>query len=139
MNMMTAISTDAASPAPLPSSLGSGKTPTLCKREPVKTVKVHEREKLAEAFRDLESDVCDLARMALLAERQLQRAIGDLRYENGVCVEVPDTEDVELAMLAASLLTEKVRDLKREWYRRFDAAIPISSGRTGPNPPIGRS
>lgn len=60
--------------------------------------------------------------LALLAKRQLQRAIGDLKYENEVCVEVPDTEDAELAILTVSLLTEQVRELKREWYRRFDTA-----------------
>jgi len=102
MNMMTAISSDAASRLPAPSQVDKN---------------------LAQAFRDLESDVCDLTRMALLAERQLQRAIGDLRYEDGVCVEVPDTDDAELATLAVSLLSEKVRELKREWYRRFDEAV----------------
>lgn len=102
MNMISAISTVTASPLPVPSSADKN---------------------LAQAFRDLESDVCDLARMALLAERQLHRAIGDLRYEDGICVEVPDTDDAELATLAVSLLSEKVRELKREWYRRFDLAV----------------
>lgn len=58
--------------------------------------------------------------MARLAEIQLQKAIGDLRYENGICVEVPDTE--ELATFAVSLLTEKVRELEMEWYRLFNEA-----------------
>lgn len=105
MNMMAAILTDSASPVHLP-------------RQVEQT-----REKLAQAFRDLEPSVCDLTRLALLAERQLQRAIGDLEYENEICVEIPDTEDAELAMLAVSILAEKVRELKREWYRRFDMTI----------------
>jgi hypothetical protein len=61
--------------------------------------------------------------MARLAELQLHKAIGDLRYEDGICIEVPGTEDVELATLAVSLLTEKVRELKREWYRLHDGAV----------------
>lgn len=60
--------------------------------------------------------------MARLAEIQLQKAIGDLRYEDGICVEVPDTEDAELATFAVSLLTEKVRELEMEWYRLFNEA-----------------
>ncbi|WP_063686011.1 hypothetical protein [Bradyrhizobium stylosanthis] len=105
MNIMTAISTSDASPLPPPSQADKN---------------------LAQAFRDLEPDLCDLAQMALLAERQLHRAIGDLKYENEVCVEVPDTEDAELAMLAVSLLAEKVRELKREWYRLHGGAAEAS-------------
>lgn len=108
MNMMAAISTDPASTRRLP-------------RQVEQT-----REQLAQAFRDLEPSVCDLTRLALLAERQLHRAIGDLKHENEICVEVPDTEDAELATLAVSLLAEKVRELKREWYRRFDTATEVA-------------
>ena len=36
---------------------------------------------------------------------------------------MPDTEDAGLATLAVSLLSEKVRELKREWYRRFDQTV----------------
>lgn len=81
---------------------------------------------LARAFRALEPEVCDLTRMARLAELQLHKAIGDLEYEDGICVEAPDTEDAELATFAVSLLAEKVQGLKRDWYRLHDEVVEVA-------------
>ncbi|KRQ03330.1 hypothetical protein AOQ71_31905 [Bradyrhizobium manausense] len=105
-------------------------------RDQMELLKAREGEGLAQAFRGLESDICDLTRMARLAELQLQKAIGDLRYENGICVEAPDTEDAELATFAVSLLTEKVRELEGEWYRLFNEGV--AAARNGGPPVAGR-
>lgn len=99
------------------------KPSTACERDPIEIRKANRRAGLAQAFLALEPDVCDLARMARLAELQLQKAIGDLRHEDGICVEVPDTENAEIATFAVSLLAEKVQGLKREWYRLHEEAV----------------
>jgi hypothetical protein len=41
---------------------------------------------------DLESEIRDLTRMALLADQQVFRAIGNLQCKNGRYVELPDME-----------------------------------------------
>lgn len=88
----------------------------------LQSLKTHEREGFARAFCGLESEVCDLTRMARLAQLQVHEAIGELRYEDGTCVESPNTESTELATFAVSMLTEKVQGL-REWYRLFNEAV----------------
>ncbi|MGY4509300.1 hypothetical protein [Bradyrhizobium sp. USDA 3650] len=87
------------------------KPPAPYESDQLESLKTHERQGFARAFCDLESNVCDLTRMARLAQLQVHEAIGELKYEDGTCVEVPDTESVGLAMFAVSLLTEKVREL----------------------------
>jgi hypothetical protein len=82
-----------------------------------------EREYFAKAFTGLEGDVCDLTRMARLAQLQLHEAIGELRYEDGKCVEMPDEENVDLAIFTVSLLNDKVKELKETWYRLFNDAV----------------
>jgi hypothetical protein len=99
------------------------KLPAPYETDQLQSLKTHEREGFARAFCDLESDVCDLTRMARLAQLQVHEPIGELKYEEGTCVEVPDTERVGLATFAVSLLTEKVRELERKWYRRFNGAV----------------
>lgn len=99
------------------------RSPSARDRDTTKIRKLSEEEGIAHAFRALEPDVCDLTRMARLAELQVHKAIGDLRYEDGICVEVPDTEDAELATFTVSMLTEKVQRLKCEWYRLFNGAV----------------
>jgi hypothetical protein len=86
-----------------------------------------ERENFAKAFTGLEGDVCDLTRMARLAQLQVHETIGELRCEDGKCVEVPDTENVDLAIFAVSLLNDKVKELEATWYRLFNDAV--STGR----------
>ncbi|OKO67359.1 hypothetical protein AC630_40405, partial [Bradyrhizobium sp. AS23.2] len=108
----------------LQSGLSVGhKLSAACDCDQIEIIKAREGERLAQAFRDLEPDVCDLTRMARLAELQMHKAIGDLRHDDGICVEVPDTEDVQLATFTVFLLTEKVRDLEQEWCRLFNGAV----------------
>ncbi|MGL9621571.1 hypothetical protein QRQ56_26505 [Bradyrhizobium sp. U531] len=99
------------------------KPPAPYESDQLESLKTHERPGFARAFCNLESNVCDLTRMARLAQLQVHEAIGELKYEDGTCVEVPDTESVGLAMFAVSLLTEKVRELEQEWYRLFNEAV----------------
>jgi hypothetical protein len=42
-----------------------------------------ERELFSKAFRSLEGEVCDLTRMARLAELQLYEAVGELSFKDG--------------------------------------------------------
>ncbi|OKO73192.1 hypothetical protein AC630_29090, partial [Bradyrhizobium sp. AS23.2] len=97
--------------------------PNSYEHSQIQCQQTHEREGFARAFCSLESDVCDLTRMARLAQLQVHEAIGELKYEDGTCVEAPDTESTELATFAVALLTEKVRELEREWYRLFNGAV----------------
>jgi hypothetical protein len=42
-----------------------------------------ERKLFSKAFRSLEGEVCDLTRMARLAELQLYEAVGELSFKDG--------------------------------------------------------
>jgi hypothetical protein len=81
-----------------------------------------EKERFAKAF-------TGLTRMERLARLQLRQAIGELRCEGDKCVEVPDTEDTDLAIFAVSLPADKVKELERTWYRLFNDAV--STARNG--------
>ncbi len=53
-----------------------------------------------EPYMGLEESIRDLRRAALLACRQANEAIGQLRHDDiGKCMQAPDANDVELAVL----------------------------------------
>jgi len=81
-----------------------------------------EQRRMSEAFSDLEDDICDLPRAALLAVQQLYRAVGELRLEGGKYVEVPCVDDTELAIFAVDQLLKMTRDLMARWYRLHNEA-----------------
>ena len=82
-----------------------------------------ENERFSKAFSGLEGEICDLTRMARLAQLQLHKAIGDLEYEDGKCVETPSTEPAELAIFAVDLLASKAKELEQMWYRLHNDAV----------------
>jgi hypothetical protein len=53
---------------------------------------------------DLEPEIRDLTRLALLAKQQLFRAIGELQCEDRQYVELPDAETADLAILVARFI-----------------------------------
>jgi hypothetical protein len=68
---------------------------------------------------DLETEIRDLTRMALLADQQLFRAIGNLQCQDGRYVEVPDMETAGLAILVVQKLHDAAKELEAKFDRLF--------------------
>jgi hypothetical protein len=68
---------------------------------------------------DLETEIRDLTRMALLADQQVFRAIGNLQCKDGKYVELPDMETVALAMLVVQKLHEAAKELEAKFDHLF--------------------
>jgi hypothetical protein len=72
------------------------------------------------AYMDLEPDLRDLRRAARLAEIQVLLAIGQLGHDaSGKCVEVPDAENVELAVLAVEDVLRRAKELETLYDSAF--------------------
>jgi hypothetical protein len=76
----------------------------------------------AAAFHELEAEVCDLTRMARLAELQLYEAVGELSFVNGEYTETPKVEATELAVFAVSQMADMAKRLEELYYRLHNAA-----------------
>jgi hypothetical protein len=71
-------------------------------------------------YLDLEPDLRDLRRAARLAEIQVLLAIGQLGHDpSGKCVEVPDAENVELAVLAVEDVLRRAKELEALYDSAF--------------------
>jgi hypothetical protein len=80
----------------------------------------HSKDRLmANAYSDLESEVTDLARMARLAEIQVNNAIGQLECKDGKYIEAPDDEAADLAIFAVSEMAKMAERFKELYYRAF--------------------
>jgi hypothetical protein len=76
-----------------------------------------EREHFADAFSELEAEVCDLTRMARLAELQLYEAVGELAFADGEYTELPKREATELAVFAVSQMADMAKRFEELYYR----------------------
>jgi hypothetical protein len=81
-----------------------------------------EREHFAEAFHALEAEVCDLTRMARLAELQLCEAVGRLSCVNGEYTEIPKAEATDLAVFAVSQLAAMAERFQDLYFRLHNEA-----------------
>jgi hypothetical protein len=86
------------------------------------TILATEREHFAEAFHALEGEVCDLTRMARLAELQLYEAVGELSFVNGEYTETPKVEATELAVFAVSQMADMAKKFEDLYYRLHNEA-----------------
>jgi hypothetical protein len=76
------------------------------------------------ALHDLEPDIRDLTKMALLAEEQIFRAIGELKCnEAGQYIEVPDMKTASLAVLVVEKLHDAAKELEAKFDHVFKQAI----------------
>src|SRR5947209_357634 len=71
---------------------------------------------------NLETDLRDLRRAARLAERQVYKAVGNLSVVDGKYVEIPDYEDVDLAVFAVETVTKNAKELEIMFDRCFETA-----------------
>jgi hypothetical protein len=83
-----------------------------------------------DAFLEIQLSINRLARMARLAEVQLENAVGGLEHSDGRCIEVPETELIDLAIFAveqtaimAAELSELHDRLRVEGAERADQMI----------------
>jgi hypothetical protein len=74
----------------------------------------------------LEPEIRDLTRMALLAEQQVFRAIGDLQCKDGQYVELPDMETASLAILVVHKLHDAAKELEAKLDHLFEQARQAS-------------
>jgi hypothetical protein len=81
-----------------------------------------ERERFAKAFQALEGEVCDLTRMARLAELQLYEAVGELSFAGGEYTETPKVEATELAVFAVSQMADMAKRFEELYYRLHNEA-----------------
>jgi hypothetical protein len=77
---------------------------------------------VSSALLDLESNLCDLPRIARLAEEQLHRAIGELEFNGSEYTEIPNYAKTELAIFAVSQVEQMAKDLKGQFYRIYGEA-----------------
>jgi len=82
-----------------------------------------ERAHFSEAFGKLEGEVCDLTRMARLAELQLYEAVGELSFVNGEYTEPPKVKAVDLAVFDVSQMAVMAKRLEEFYYRLYNAAV----------------
>jgi hypothetical protein len=71
-----------------------------------------ECEHFSSAFSDVEGEICDLTRMALLAELQLYEAVGELPFADGEYTEAPKVAATVLAVLPFRKSQRWRRDLR---------------------------
>jgi hypothetical protein len=76
----------------------------------------------ASAFHDLEGEVCDLTRMARLAELQLYEAVGELSFVDGKNTEPPKVEATDLAVFAVSQMAVLAKRFEELYYRLHNEA-----------------
>ena len=81
-----------------------------------------EREHFWEAFSELEAEVCDLTRMARLAELQLYEAVGELAFMDGEYTEMPKREATELAIFAVSQMADMAKRFQELYFRLHNEA-----------------
>jgi len=81
-----------------------------------------ERAHFADAFSSLEGEVCDLTRMARLAQLQLHEVVGELTFLDGEYKAPPDVEATELAILAVDQVADMAKKLEHLWYRLHNEA-----------------
>lgn len=74
---------------------------------------------LSHAYMELEPEVTDLARMARLAEIQVNKAVGQLSYEDGKYIEVPAYEATDLAIFAVSQMAVMAKRFEELYFRAF--------------------
>jgi hypothetical protein len=77
---------------------------------------------MSSALFDLEPEIRDLTRMALLAEQQVFRAIGDLRSKDGQYVEMPDMETASVAIFVVEKLHDAAKELEAKLDHLFEQA-----------------
>jgi hypothetical protein len=77
---------------------------------------------VSSALLDLESSLCDLPRIARLAEEQLHRAIGELEFNGSEYTEITNYAKTELAIFAVSQVEQMAKDLKGQFYRIYSEA-----------------
>ena len=82
-----------------------------------------ECEHFSSAFSDLEGEICDLTRMARLAELQLYEAVGELPFVGGEYSEAPNLEATELAIFAVSQMAVMAKRLEEIYYRLHNEAV----------------
>ena len=92
---------------------------------------------MSNAYSDLEPEVANLARMARLAEIQLNKAVGQLRCEDGKYVEVPDYEATDLAIFAVSQMAKMVERFEELYYSQRSRERTIKLGYGPPAHPGG--
>jgi hypothetical protein len=68
---------------------------------------------------DLETEIRDLTRMALLADQRVFRAIGNLQCKDGQYVELPDMKTASLAILVVQKLHDAAKELEAKFDRLF--------------------
>jgi hypothetical protein len=90
-----------------------GKSQPLCTAIAQATERAH----FASAFHDLEGEVCDLTRMARLAELQLYEAVGELSFVDGKYTEPPKVEATDLAVFAVSQMAVLAKRFEELYYR----------------------
>jgi hypothetical protein len=81
-----------------------------------------EREHFAAAFHALEAEVCDLTRMARLAELQLYEAVGELAFAGGEYTETPKREATELAIFAVEQMAGMTKRFEELYYHLHNEA-----------------
>jgi hypothetical protein len=86
------------------------------------TIPATEREHFAAAFHALEGEVCDLTRMARLAELQLYEAVGELSFVNGEYTEPPNAEATGLAVLVVSQMADMAKRFEDLYCRLHNEA-----------------
>jgi hypothetical protein len=74
---------------------------------------------LSNAYSDLEGEVDDLARMARLAEIQVNKAVGQLSCKDEKYIEAPDYEAADLAIFAVSEMAKMAERFKEIYYKAF--------------------
>jgi hypothetical protein len=82
-----------------------------------------ERAHIASAFHALEGEVCDLTRMARLAELQLHEAVGELSLVDGEYTEAPKAETTDLAVFAVSQVAVLAKRFEELYFRLHDEAV----------------
>ena len=89
----------------------------------IKHAAAAESEHFADAFSSLEPEVCDLTRMARLAELQLHEAVGELSFVDREYKAPPDVEATELAIFAVSQMADMAKRFEELYYRLHNEAV----------------
>jgi hypothetical protein len=87
------------------------------------TILVAPRERFSDAFQTLEPEVCDLTRMARLAQLQLGKAVGNLPFADGKYTEPPEAEATGLAVLVVGQMADMAKRLEELYYRLHNEAV----------------
>jgi hypothetical protein len=82
-----------------------------------------ECEHFSSAFSDVEGEICDLTRMALLAELQLYEAVGELPFADGEYTERPRLQPPSLQCFAVSQIAAMAKRLEELYYRLHNEGV----------------